>query len=299
VWSFKVDHFTTYGLDDDDETESEFLDESQMQQESSPLSDAPTTPTGQQDETLQSVETGTGEMEDTFQFKLDRRSQLSNIPGGFDSEGVSYDYDDPSADEGMDEDEHMMSGGLGDEEDPFVEDDRPDVLDASVHPRKEDAAAEGAGGEVDEQDMPGSFAELKMPRSILKPSRTLLGEFASPEKIATESWEDQLQRTMSPKKRDRQALKEMQKSLLRARAEDVIESPFKKSMLGLNQGGLNESYLAQRSAKKAKLDSTGSANKKELGRSRDYQTAVDIMNSMHGPVTKGRKIAAGGKGFEV
>ena len=299
IWSFKVDHFTTYGLDDDDDEESEFVDESQMQQESSPLSDAPATPTGQQDETLQSVETGTGEIEDTFQFKLDRRSQLGSIPGGFDTEGVSYDYDDPSADEGVDEDEHMMSGGLGDEEDPFVEDDQPDLPDEGVRRREEEAAvAEAAADEEDEQDIPGSFAEPKMPRSILKPSRTLLSEFVSPEKIATASWEDQLQRTMSPKKRDRQALKEMQKSLLRTRAEDVIESPFKKSMLGLSQGGLDKSYLARRSAKKAKLDTIPGSARKELGASRDYQTAVDIMNSMHGPV-KGRKIAAGDKGFEV
>ena len=317
VWSFKVDHFTTYGLDDDDDDASEFYDESQMQ-ESSVLSDPPQTPTEQHDETLQSVETGTGEMEDTFQFKLDRRSQLGNIPGGFDSEGVSYDYDDPSADEGMEEDEHMMSGGLGDEEaqeeedeqDPFTEEDdrfrgSPRAPIERMKQRKLASMASYAAEEAEEataeeleEQIPGSFAaEQKMPRSILKPSA--LSVFDSPEKIATEPWEEQLQRTRSPKKRDRQALKDMQKSLLRARDKDAIESPFKKSMLGIRQGGLDESYLAQRSAKKAKLDATDSTSKKDLGASRNFKTHMDIMNSIYAPETKGRKIAAGGKGFEV
>jgi nuclear pore complex protein Nup98-Nup96 len=323
VWSFKVDHFTTYGLEDDDDDASEFYDDSHMH-ESSVLSDPPQTPTEQHDETFQSVETGTGEMEDTFQFKLDRRSQLSNIPGGFDSEGVTYDYDDPSADEGMEEDDHMMSGGLGDdvaeeevdEQDPFVDEgDRSwpspvaptermkqakrNMLVSLASLQAEQEQAEEATAEELEEQIPGSFtAEPKMPRSILKPSA--LSAFDSPEKIATEPWDEQLQRTRSPKKRDRQALREMQKSLLRAREEDVIESPFKKSMLGIRHGGLDESYLAQRSAKKAKLDSaTDSTSKKDLGASRNFRTHMDIMHSIYAPETKGRKIAAGGKGFEV
>ena len=323
VWSFRVDHFTTYGLDDDDDDASEFYDESQMH-ESSVLSDPPQTPTEQQDETLQSVETGTGEMEDTFQFKLDRRSLLSNVPGGFDSEGVTYDYDDPSADDGMEEDEPMMSGGLGDdvaegeadEEDPFMDDDDrfgPSPVAATERMKQakrnmraslasleadEEQAEEATAEELEEQ-IPGSFAvEPKMPRSILKPSA--LSAFDSPEKIATQPWDEQLLRTRSPKKRDRQALKEMQKSLLRAREEDAIESPFKKSMLGIRHGGLDESYLAQRSAKKAKLDhATDSTSKKDLGANRNFQTHMDIMNSIYAPEMKGRKIVAGGKGFEV
>ena len=118
VWSFKVDHFTTYGLDDEDEDEDDFQDDSRMQGESSGLSEPPLTP-GIEDATLQSVETGTGEMDDTFQFQLIRRSQKS-VPGGFDEEGITFDYDDPSADEDMDEDEPKMSGGLVDLEDPFT-----------------------------------------------------------------------------------------------------------------------------------------------------------------------------------
>ena len=304
VWSFKVEHFTTYGLDDDDDDESEFMEDSHMQDESSGLSDPPETPTSQQDVTLQSVETDTGEMDDTFQFKLDRRSQLS-VPGGFESEGITYDYDDPSADEVIEDDGHMMSGGLGDAEmeDPFmssggpVQVPSPGAVDR-YHPSVMEEDEQNDAEEVTEQEMPGSFAaEPKMPRSILKPT-TGLSAFASPEKLATETWEEQLQRTMSPRKRDRQALKDMQKSLLRVREEDVVESPFKQSVLG--QSALGQSYLAQKSAKKAKTTSnTYSASEADLGYTQAFLTATDIMNSMYVPKKTGKKIAAGAKGFEV
>lgn len=303
VWSFKVDHFTTYGLDDDDD-ESEFQEDTDMHNESSVLSDPPQTPDDEQDMTLQSMGTGTGEMDDTFQFKLDRRSQLENfesprLPGGFESE-VTYDYDDPSADEDMEPNGHTMSGGLGNLYDPFISSGgavrapSPSAVDRYHSSMMEDAQDKGEP----EQDMPGSFiAEPKMPKSILKPS-TAFNAFVSPEKLATEAWEEQLQRTMSPKKRDRQALKDMQQVLLREREDDVVESPFKKSMLA--QGGLDGSYLAQRSAKKAKADGdTKSASKKDSGRSQGFKTHMDIMNSIHEPETKGRKIMATGKGFEV
>ena len=299
IWSFKVDHFTTYGLDDDDD-ESEFLDDIEMQNESSGLSDPPQTPGSQHDITLQSMETPAGEMEDTFQFKLDRRSQFESLPGGFGS-GVTYDYDDPSTDEGMGQDAHMMSGGLGDMDDPFtssggaVQSPSPGAVEryhSSVMEDEPDA-------EEPEQEMPGSFiAEPKMPRSILKPS-TGLNAFAAPEKFATEAWEDQLQRTMSPKKRDRQALKDMQQSLPRVREDEVVESPFKKSMLG--QAGLDQSYLAERSAKKARPDGNNkTTSKSELGQSQGFFNAMNVMDSLWAQESmKGRKVMAGGKGFEV
>ena len=306
VWCFKVDHFTTYGLGDDDESESEFADDSRMQDESSGLSDAPETPTGQHDLTMENVETPTGEMDDTFQFKLGPRSQLS-VPGGFESEGVTYNYHDSNADETMeDEVEHVMSGGLGgqDAEDPFASSGGPvqapspgaidryhsSILDEGEEEEEEEEA------EQPEQEMPGSFlGEPKMPRSILKPSAGF-NAFASPQKLGTETWEEQLQRTMSPKKRDRQALKDMQQSLLRAREDDVVENPFKQSMLG--QSAFGQSYLAQKSAKKGV--SNAGPGKSDLGKSQAFRTAMDLMDSMYAPGrTSGRKSAASGEGFEV
>ncbi|KAK3062603.1 hypothetical protein LTR53_019292, partial [Teratosphaeriaceae sp. CCFEE 6253] len=97
----------------------------------------------------------------------------------------------------------------------------------------------GLGDEdEDEPEMPGAFApEPKLLRSILKPTRGA-NAFDSPEKLATESWEEQLQRTISPKKRDRLALRDMQQSLMKTQESgEGIESPFKQSLLGRSAMG--------------------------------------------------------------
>ncbi|KAK3707549.1 hypothetical protein LTR37_012044 [Vermiconidia calcicola] len=293
IWCFKVDHFTTYELDDDDD-ESEYPDDTEMQEDSSGLSDAPATPSGQQDVTLESMQTGSGEVDDTFQFMLDRRSQLS-VPGGF-------DYDDANADEGMEEDQHMISGAITDMDDPFtspggaVQAPSPGAVER-YHSSMIEDDEEAAREQQEEQEMPGSFiVEPKMPKSILKPS-TGLAAFVSPEKLATETWEEQLQRTMSPKKRDRQALKDMQRSFLKATDGNVTESPFKKSMLG--QSVLDESVLGQRGAKKAKTGGvTTGVNSKKSGHSEAFKYSSQVMDSLWGDDKAGKKAGAGTKGFE-
>ena len=301
VWTFTVDHFTTYGLDDDDED-----DETEMQ-ESSALSEPPATPGQPEDETMHSIETETGDVDDTFEFKLAKRSQQS-VPGGFDDTGVTYDYDEDEAIED-ERDVSAESPGTG-LEDPFtssggaVQAPSPGALQRYHSSIVEE---EHEMGEVDMPDdamedspeMPGSFAaEPKMPRSILKPS-TGLSAFASPEKLATASWEEQLQRTISPRKRDRQALKDEQGALLRqTEQEGGFDSPFKQSMLA--RSALNQSYLAQKSAKKGNSSSNmlGGANT-VIGRSQAFKTSMDIMNSLWANEKTGGKAGAGGKGFEV
>ena len=315
VWHFTVEHFTTYGLDDEDENE-----DVTQQGESSGLSEAPETP-GQEEEeeTMQSIETGTGEMDDTFQFKLDRRSQLS-VPGGFDEPDVSYDYDDPSADEGMDteHEEHDET----EMEDPFtssgggaVQPPSPGAIEryhSSMMEEDEPTGDVDMPEEEEEQpspEMPGAFApEPKMPRSILKPS-TGRSVFASPEKLATETWEEQLQRTISPKKRDRQALRNMQQSIMKAKEQgEVIESPFKQSLFGqsamgqsaMGQSAFGQSYLATKSAKKGKAGvSTLGVSNNQLGKSQAFLTSMDIMDSIMEEERRSKRTIAGRTGFEV
>lgn len=286
VWKFSVDHFTTYGLDDDD-------DELPHEAETSGLSDAPDTSQQEGENTLQSIETG--DVDDTFEFKLDHRQ--SQPPGGY---GISFDYDDLSADEQMVDDQEfiMPSGGI----DQSQDDDDLTSSGGPVQTVSPSAfARHQALSEVDllvedatDPDMPGSFVEEpKIPRSILKPSMGF-STFASPKKLATEAWEEQLLRTLSPKKRDRQALQNMQQSLLKANEQDdVLDSPFKQSMLG--QSVLNQSYLAQKSAKKGKLGASMVGGDKSAA----FRTSMDIMNSLWETDKVVKKAGAGAKGFEV
>lgn len=315
TWSFSVEHFTTYELDDSDDDDETTMD--MEQQDSSGLSDAPATP-GQDDDTMQSIETGdigAGEVDDTFEFKINQRSISSatgaNIPGGFDESHISYDYDDPSADEDVNE-EFMMSGGLGNaEEDPFaspggaVQPPSPQAYERFQSSMLDEHAGADQITE-DMQDEPerellGSFMpeEPKLLRSILKPTARA-SAFASPQKLATETWEDQLQRTMSPKKRDRQHLREIQQSLkaMNEPQEDFIGTPFKRSMLG--RSALGQSYLAQKSAKKVGFgNSTMQVAPADMGKSQAFRTSMDIMNSLWSQEKSGKNGFAAERSFEV
>lgn len=313
TWSFRVQHFTTYGMADDSDEDAYYEEEMDVQQESSGLSDPP------EDEMMESMEPDNhaespeeSPQDDTFGHK---KRSFPALPGGFDESGITYDYDDPSADEAIEE-PFTMSGGLGsaNEDELFpskggaVQPMSPEVLRQS----QSSMALEDDIGAVDlaeqmqdelQKGVPGSFiAEPKFPRSILKPTAGY-STFASPEKLATDSWEEQLQRTMSPKKRDRQALRSIQQSVLREQSGDV-ESPFKRSMLGqstFGQSALGQSYLAQKSAKKVGFGgSTLGGSKNELGKSQAFRTSMDIMNSLWAQEKSSKKTSgAAVKGFEV
>lgn len=315
TWSFTVEHFTTYEMDESDD--DELTVDMDIQQDSSGLSDAPATP-AQDDDTMQSIETGgtgTGEVDDTFEFKINQRSLSSvtgaRVPGGFDESHISYDYDDPSADEGIEED-FMMSGGLGNvEDDPFAEPGGAvQAPSPGAYDRYHSSMLDENAGAIQfaeemqdepEPELPGAFAaeEPKLLRSILKPT-TRASALASPQKLATETWEDQLQRTMSPKKRDRQHLREIQKSAkaLNEPQDDFTDTPFKRSMLG--RSALGQSYLAQKSAKKVGFGaSTLQVEPADLGKSQAFRTSMDIMNSLWSQEKSGRGGFAAERSFEV
>lgn len=308
VWSFTVEHFTTYGFDDDDEDDemdgdSGMLDlqpkvPSSMRTASSGLSEPPATGASAQrsmDMVQSEVDSpDLGEQDDTFEFKLKlaKRSQQSSIsvPGGFGGEAmgnISYDYDDPSADEMQEEQD--VSDAQGDEsmEDPFIE--AGGAVQAMSPGAVEQYRRSMLEDEVDEieQEVPGSFrAEPAPPKSILKP--TAAPTYASPEKVAEMPWEDQLQRTLSPKKRDRQALRDMQASLARAVPDAAAEeSPFKKSLFSRSQ--LGQSYLATKSAKKSNTGFSASTmgGNNDLGKSQAFTTGMDLINSLWGQPQKG------------
>lgn len=306
LWCFTVEHFTTYGFDEEEETE---VTDSNLRYQSSMLSDPPATP-GVPDETMQSIEPGSASgagVDDTFEFKVQQRSFTSGprIPGGFEERGADdFEYDDEhvadaDADADMDSDDGNMRHGL--EEDPFMDNAGGAVQAPSpgAYQRYEESMLIDSGeANLDEvtEEMPGSFIEPenKELRSILKPTTQPFDAFASPEKLIAEPWEEQLQRTISPKKRDRQRLKDFQ--LDNAIVDEPIPSPFKQSLLG-------QSHLATKSARRAGasgIDLITQADKVNLGRSQAFRNSMDLMNSLWAadkPTT--RKAASAAKGFEV
>lgn len=302
VWRFRVQHFTTYGLDDDDDDEEfgESQMESQMEsaQSSSVLSDAPPTATQQDDYTLGSVESSNAE-EDTFQFKLQQRSQRSQQeympPGGFAEGKVSYDFIDepiddtigsqsrreatPPGDDAVAMADSLMSAGGP------VQAPSPRTIQQFQSSQLEEDPVDEQAEEVEEAEIPGAFSapvEPKFPRSILKPSTAA---FVSPQKLAAETWEEKLQQTLSPRKRDRRALKDLQQSVRAPAQDDQVDlMAFGQSTFG--QSAFSQSYLAQKSAKKGPT---------EIKTAPAFETSIDIMNSLwEKPRSNARK-----DGFEV
>jgi nuclear pore complex protein Nup98-Nup96 len=293
-WIFTVEHFTTYGFEEDDDTE---VTASNLQQESSLLSDVPATPSGE-DEIMQSIDAGAGsaDLDDTFEFKIRRRPQAPGprVPGNFDEEDdvdVEYEYDDPPSDDVMDEQDGTMADGF--DEDPFMVQAGGAVRQPSpgAYERYEQSML-AESGPIDEaiEEMPGSFGETqpKGLRSILKPTAAPLSAFASPEKLVAESWEDQLQRTISPQKRDRQKLRDGQPDLL---AGDAFgQSTFKQSLF-------EQSYLGQKSAQRM---ASKPIDDIKLGHSQAFRNSMDLINSLWADnSTSNARTTAAAKGLEV
>lgn len=299
VWTFNVEHFTTYGFDESDD-EDDFEDgtdmmdlqpkiPNSMQTASNGEPSASNTQRSDESDDSDMDSPDLGEPEDTFEFKLSRRSQQGDltVPGGFEDVSgkskLAFTQDLVSMND-LNQDEHIMSGGLGDSymDDPFIEaggavqEPSPAALERYHSSLMED-------DEQSEQDVPGSFhAEPLPPRSILKPTANFRS-FASPEKVAELPWEEQLQRTMSPKKRDRQALRDMQGSLLRAQPDgESTESPLKKSLFSRSQFG--QSHLATKSAKKnaTGFGASTMGGNSDFGKSQAFTTGMDLIQSLWG-----------------
>lgn len=228
TWVFKVPHFTTYGFDYEDD--ASVVSEGDNLQ-SSMLSEAPPTPTprarGSKREHMQITNGSTeysettipsqptdktpaqdthidSSVDDTFQF---RKKKI--LPGSFEEDTIA-DREEEASDHEMVEAAHHHQSFLGerlvspsdsDEDEPSEENAVNQVEDQSLVVR-------GSGSEEDDDDvmeleMAGAFPqELEAAKSMLTPSKAAF--------TVSGDWAADLQRTISPKKQDRQALRETQ-----------------------------------------------------------------------------------------
>jgi len=243
TWVFKVPHFTTYGFDyDDDASEGESLHAS-VQDEglgSSILSEAPDTPTPKSrlmrnertptaiDSTQRSF-ASTNESsnvssspDDTFQF----RKKKVITPGAFD-EAPTYEEEEPAYDENDHEMEEVNDNGqsfLGERSAASPsnsgEDEPSDIhVMGGALPEDQSLVIHDEDNAMD-MEMAGAFPsfnddEVNTKLGYGTPGKANLGG----------DWAEALQQTISPRKQDRQALRQAQAHALEDRGADPEETP--------------------------------------------------------------------------
>ena len=232
VWTFKVPHFTTYKLEYDDEETSE-VDPFQ----SSLLSEAPSTPTPRsrsapkqpqqvQESSMLSEEPSqlSSALDDTFDFRNTRM-----LPGAFDGK-PAFD-DDQEMEEVQENGRSFLDGGSarspsdsGVDEPSDLREELDRFEDRSLIVQDDDMEMIGAFPSTNEEHQ--YIEHAVQPKSILKASQMSVG---TPTRLIVnmgDDWAEQLQKTLSPKKQDRHALRQSQLQLFKEHDGEEEETPI-------------------------------------------------------------------------
>ncbi|KAJ5264411.1 hypothetical protein N7505_008332 [Penicillium chrysogenum] len=212
TWVFKVPHFTTYGLDYDEE-EGESLDQSTMSAQGpdhpTPRAHFDNPASFDQSTTFSIDESFVGSMigveDDTFDFK-----KRKLVPGSFANQTMHAEDDYFSEGETESFLEEGSTGSTTENDDDVVTESQQSG-DSVV-----------GSDEADEMDMAGAFPtphrtverdDYQSTNGDLDTTYPISKHFGSPVKPQLDlsgDWAEQLQRTISPRKQNRDALREMQ-----------------------------------------------------------------------------------------
>jgi nuclear pore complex protein Nup98-Nup96 len=270
-WIFTVPHFSTYGLNDSDYSDDE------GEEESSELSPIPDTPaqvdTTQMSETPQDdsfVSPTQSSPDDTFDFKKGNRLRAS-VPGGFGDE-AAYE-EDAEMETSMTASRQSFLGerSVGSLDGQHDENDYSEEYESDSAEDQDMEDSVSGPIQTTEQSPPTQkesdpFRDSVMPKSILKAGQTLRPAFGTPSKGHLVF--DQLQRTISPRKQDRHALRESQGDALRERDMNASVTNF-GATLGQSLGATT------------------------------IPSRMDLMNDLFGETDKGGMSKRVGHGIEV
>ncbi|KAI4245015.1 MAG: hypothetical protein LQ352_006645, partial [Teloschistes flavicans] len=275
MWVFKVLHYTTYALDYDDEGDNTFQSSTL-----STLPDSPTPPSRVAKAGATPMPTGSvpessilsSEMsressgpDDTFEF----RKKL--LPGAFDDSAMFDEVSEMAESNGHSQIFSNPHPGLP----TLGEDERSMSPDMDYQNEKQPSA-------VKEQPfhMVGSFPQFDggneeqeaMPKSILKKTTNGFGTPGKLEFNKSGDWAEELRRTISPRKQDRQALREAQARVMQDRKDDSIDTtPKAKTKQGSFQPGFANTMDLMKSIFPKEQDRRGKGQPNKAGQGKAFQ----------------------------
>ncbi|KAL4808392.1 nuclear protein 96-domain-containing protein [Aspergillus unguis] len=194
TWVFRVAHYTTYGLDYDEEEEEEGESHNQSTMSTYSIDDSFASSMG-------------GVDDDTFDFK-----KRKLVPGAFGNQAMeTVEEQEQKGSENDDDESFLEEGSTGSTE----QGDDEDVTESQQSAGESELELD----EGEEMDMAGTFPNLDrtveqddedMDTGLTQPS---LKPWNTPPKARLNlsgDWAEQLQRTISPRKQNRDALREIQ-----------------------------------------------------------------------------------------
>ncbi|KAL2075325.1 hypothetical protein VTL71DRAFT_268 [Oculimacula yallundae] len=279
IWTFHVDHFTTYGLpDEDDDMEYEFGQSTLSAPPDTPTPNDATPKSAPMDESFASESQMTyteSDPEDTFEF---RKKKV--LPGAFDDEelyedqSVDDEYDEQNQESFLDERSAGSQSEDGveepmDQDDEYEDDESVSIADQEMAGSDPDADNTAELSDSQDEDDRGN-GMMETPGAVLRARMRALKSSETPSKnkfSAGDDWANTLQATISPQKQDRALL---------------------KSMMDVNGNGARNDSEPTPMPKRVVSDGRG------------FATSIDLMNSLFGqtrsPVKA--KVPAKPKGFE-
>ncbi|KAF7559081.1 hypothetical protein G7046_g5076 [Stylonectria norvegica] len=282
IWTFSVEHFTTYGLDDEDDSDDEL--------------DTLEPATAEHQQMVQDVSATSSMEDDTFDFRRHR-----GLPGAFDEQQEAAFEDEfpgrqsflgvSSADSAPNDvrlsldDEYADNMG---EEYDLSEDEDMARSSTGQHLAAEHDDASSEGGQDARKGTPGGILRARM---------RAMKDSVGPVKLEVadgDDWMEMLRKTVSPVKRDRQLLRELN------------ESPSKKTGLLINfdkneEDNLRKSSIWTRNApKNDRLGGLAASTQHGIDKGRGFATSIDLMNSLFEkpkPATQKLRASIPSKGF--
>lgn len=233
-WTFDVDHFTTYGLDDSDDEDEDVEVEPHLDAEapghmsSSPLPEAQRS----------------FDEDDTFDFSHNKRS----LPGAFDTNEV---YDEDGIQEMAEINQSQLSfladSSAGSKSKALVPVAQGYLDDEYAMSEDQEGASTSLGHHLAAEHEDDSFSASQLeliqetPAGIMRARMRAIKESATPMKVqvaAGDDWMDMLQKTISPQKRDRVLLKSLHEADAYRSMKDSVQdqSPAKRRVVSDGRG---------------------------------------------------------------